>query len=44
MKEQELERQRQEREKEAKSYDRVFATAKMKTNKDMAEGSDDDFM
>ncbi|KAI6190903.1 Coiled-coil domain-containing protein 25 [Aphelenchoides bicaudatus] len=44
IKAEEAERIRQEREKESKSYDRVFSSAKMKTNKDMAEGSDDDFM
>jgi hypothetical protein len=44
MKEEEEERKRIEREKEARSYDRVFADAKMKTNKEMAEGSDDDFI
>jgi hypothetical protein len=44
MKEQEAERQRIEQEKEARSYDRVFVGAKMKTNREIAEGSDDDFM
>jgi hypothetical protein len=44
IKAEEAERLRIEREKDEKSYDRVFATANMKTNKDMAEGSDDDFM
>lgn len=44
MKEEEAKRLQQEQEKEARSYDRVFKSAKMKTNKEMAEGSDDDFM
>jgi hypothetical protein len=44
MKAEEAERLRLEREKESRSYDNVFANAKMKTNKDMAEDSDDDFM
>jgi hypothetical protein len=44
MKAEETERAQREREKEARSYDKVFSKAKIKTNKDMAEGSDDDFM
>lgn len=44
MKEEEEERARLQREKEARSYDSVLDPAKMRSNKCAAGDSDDDFM